>query len=355
MKSWFLVPLLATALGVAARADDLNARAAQVKGQLQTVWLPAWSKTPTANESAFQGAQLLQTLSHAQRLGYQAAPLDLLNAARGHYKRLRDLLRDKAGEGFFESNARKNPADPKSSQTQAQVVLGLVEYARASGEAEPRGIAIKTWRLLRDRARDPISGGFFDQFVSGPLGPTQASGSGFKSAATHERLLEAGTQLFGLTRDRSIKRDVEELLDLNQGRFFPARVEEAVSLFTPDWKPASAKSLAPAEFSPPAFSPSEVVQAGAIIARAQDALGLPVNWMDFSRRADEISQDQDLVYVGGALDSLSLLARIARARERRALQIDGVLDALNGQTPDPHSGRALLDFVAAFDAPPSTQ
>ncbi len=347
MKSWFLVPLLGVLLVTSARADDLNARAAQVKTQLQGVWLPAWATKSPANEGATDAALLLQTLSHAHRLGYSSPQLNALDAARGHYARLRDLLRDKAGDGFFDSNSSKNPSAPKSSQTQAQVVLGLVEYARASNQNEPRGIAIKTWRLLRDRARDKANGGFFDSFLSGPLSPTQASGSGFKSAATHLRLLEAGAQLFALTRDRSIGRDVEELLDLNQGRFFPTRGENAASLYTADWQSASAESLAL-----PAFSPSEAVQAGAIIARAQEALGLPVGWVDFARRTD-VGQTQDAIYAGGALDSLSLLARLAPSRERRATQIDGVLDSLNGQTPDVRSGRILLDFVAAFAAPRS--
>lgn len=350
MKTRFLAALLLASLGLAssgARADDLNTRAAQVKEQLQTTWLPAWTMKSPANEGATEAALLLQTLSHAQRLGYSNAQLDLLGAARGHYARLRDLLRDKRGDGFFDLNSSKNPSDAKSTLTQAQVVLGLVEYTRASNQSEPRGIAIKTWRLLRDRARDKTNGGFFDSFLSGPLGPTQASGSGFKSAATHERLLDAGAQLFTLTRDRSIRRDVEELLDLNQGRFFPTRGEAAASLYTNDWQSASAQSLAPAP-----LSPSEAVQAGAIIARAQGALGLPVGWVDFSRRADQLSQTQDVITAGGALDSLSLLARaLAPSRQRRAVQIDAVLDSLNGQTPDAHSGFALLDFVAAFDAP----
>jgi len=323
---------------IRARADDLAARAAQIKSQLQTQWLPAWVKTPTANESARDAAQLLQTLSHAGELGYRSASLDLSSAAAEHYKRLRDLLRDKTGGGFYDSNSAKTPAAPKSTLTQAQVVLALVEYARATNATEPRGLAIKTWRLLRERARDPIGGGYFDGFLSGKLSPTQASGIGAKSANTHRRLLEAGSALFMLTRDRSVKRDVEELLDLNQGRFFPVRLEEGAGRFSFDWKP-----LAPASLS-------EQVQAGPIIARAQEALSLPIGWVDLSRRADGIESNQATIYAGGAVDSLSLLARnLPASRERRAQQLDALLDALSGQTPDVHSGLALLDFVAVFN------
>lgn len=343
MKIRFASASLLTALcllSCLARADDLATRAVQIKAQLQTKWLPAWAVTPTANESARDAAQLLQTLSHAGELGYASANLDLSSATGKHYKRLRDLLRDKTGGGFYESNAAKDPAAPKSTLTQAQIVLALVEYARATKGSEPRGLAIKTWRLLRERARDQIGGGYFDGFLSGKLTPTQASGIGDKSANTHRRLLEAGAALFQLTRDRSIKRDVEELLDLNQGRFFPVRLEEGAGKYSFDWKPLAPVSL------------SEQVQAGPIIARAQDALGLPVGWVDLSRRADGIESNQATIYAGGAVDSLSLLARnLPASRERRAGQLDALFDALSGQTPDVHSGLALLDFVTLYSFP----
>jgi len=334
--------LLATlcSLPCLARADDLAARAVQIQSQLQTTWLPAWAVTPTANESARDAAQLLQTLSHAGRLGYGNANLDLPSAAEEHYKRLRDTLRDKTGGGFFDSNSARNPAAPKSTLTQAQVVLALVEYARFTNASEPRGLAIKTWRLLRERARDQINGGYFDGFLSGSLTPTQASGIGFKSGNTHRRLLEAGAALYQLTRDRSVKRDVEELLDLNQGRFFPVQLEEGAGRFSFDWKRLAPVSL------------SEQVQAGPIIARAQEALGLPVGWVDLSRRADGIEQNQTTIYAGGAVDSLSLLTRnLPASKERRAQQLDALFDALSGQTPDVHSGLSLLDFVTLYPLP----
>jgi hypothetical protein len=349
MKTRLVAASLLAALCLAplqSRADDLSARAGQVKALLQSTWLPAWAAKSPANESATDAAFLLQTLSHAHRLGYSSGQLDLLGAARVHYKLLRDSRRDKTHDGFFFSvDERDRPV--KYTMIQAQVVSALVEYARASKESEPRGLAIKTWRLLRDRARDKTNGGYFDAFVSGTLGPTQASGSAEKSAVPHLTLLEAGTALFEFTRDRSIRRDLEELLDLNQGRFFPARTEDGALQFTGDWKPR----LRPTDNSDLlALFLSTQLEAGSAIARAQNALGLPVGWVDFARRADAPGQTQDPVFVGRALDSLSLLARNV-GRERRAAQIDEVLDTLNSQTPTARTGPALLDFAAAVDTP----
>ncbi len=347
MKSWFLVPLLSVALLGPARGDDLNARAAQLKSQLQTSWLPSWAATSPANEGATQAAFVLETLSHAHRLGYSTPDLNLLDAARVHYKLLRDSRRDKVGDGFFEASGENNKP-LKYTLIQARIVSALVEYARASGEGEPRGLAIKTWRLVRDGARDKVNGGYFDSFLGTPPGPTQARASGVKSGVPHLALLEAGTSLFGLTRDRSIKKDVVELLDLSEGRFFPARTEETALQFSADWKILTRR----ADLVDPedGFYNSTSNYAASTIARAQNALGMPVGWVDFSRRAGDVNENANRIYAANVLETLTLLARnIPASRPRRAAQITEVLDSLNGQTPDVHSGYALLDFVAAFE------
>jgi len=341
-----LVSMLCVSLGVSARADDLNARAAQVKEQLQTTLLPALAQTPTANKSAESLAALLQTLSRAHRLGYSTPEHNYLDAARVQYQFLRSAREDKTSGGFYDDASGKNPALAKSSQTQAQVVSALVEYAHASGQSEPRALAIKTWRLLRDRARDKTNGGYYDFFLSGALSPTQLSGSGLKSAQTHLRLLEAGTALFAFTRDRSIRRDLEELLDLNEGRFFPTDRPDPISSYAPDWKITTLNLLVPI-----GGSLSESARAGVAIACAQDALGLPVRWIDFVRRVDDVNQSAPLALAPSALPALSLLARnIPNSREHRAAQIDELLkdsQRISATSSD------FLDFVAAFDAPSS--
>ena len=337
------------ALPLSARADDLNARAAQVKSQLQTQWLPALAKRSPANESASDAAQLVETLSHAHRLGYSTSALDLLGAARVHYRLLRDSRRDLKNGGFFAQSGQNAPL--KNTALQAQVIAALIEYARASGEAEPRALAIKTWRLVRDQAGDKVNGGYYEWFAPSSS-PTSATGFGFKSAVTHLNLLEAGAQLFLLTRDQSIKRDVEALLDVNEGRFFPARAEDALFVFTPNWQKI-----------PPALDALEgqpelkrqdtawgYAQASATIARAEQALGLPIGWVDLSRRTDAGSQTSGPVDAPGVLDAFSLLTQIPSIRERRALQIDELLASLGNATPDAHADRSLLDFVADFDA-----
>ena len=346
MKHWFLVPLLCAGLVISARADDLNVRATQIKSQLQTTWLPAWATKSPANESATDAAQLVQTLSHAHRLGYSTPQLNLLDAARVHYKLLRDSRQDKTNGGFFAASGENNKPI-KSTLIQAQVVSALVEFARASGESEPRGLAIKTWRLIRDGARDKVNGGYFDLFLSAAPGPTQARASGSKSGIPHLALLEAGTALFGFTLDRSIKKDVVELLDLSEGRFFPARVENTVLQFAGDWK----TKMRPADLlgAKDGFYPSSLSYAASTIARAQNALGGPVKWVDFSHRALDVTEPLIPLYTANVLDALRLLAQnIPSSRERRAAQIDEVLDTLGGHTSDVRSGRVLLDFVAAF-------
>lgn len=340
MKRWFLVPLLSTLLLVPVHADDLNARAASVKTQLQTQWLPAWSTKSPANESAVDAAQLVQTLSRAHRLGYSTPQLNLVEAARVHYKLLRDSRRDKTNEGFFAASGGNN-APTKSTLLQAQVVLALVEFARVSGDNEQRPLAIKTWRLLRDRARDRIDGGYYDSFISAPPTPTSATASGDKSAATHLAMLEAGTALFELTRDRSIRTDLLELLDLNAGRFFPERPEEASAAYNNIWEPLS-----------PIARPAEALrtEAGTAIARAQLALGTPVRWIDFVHRTETTNPAPTSEEESARLEALTLLAPLSSSRDERASQIDTTLDTINATSIQPSfkNGVPLLNFAATF-------
>lgn len=347
MKRWLLIPLLSMALLVPAHADELSDRAAQVKSQLQTQILPDVAKISTANEKAEDAARNLTTLSHAHRLGYSTSDLNLLTAAQAHYKLLRDSRRDKTGDGFY-MNPQDSKEPLKSTRLQGLVVSALVEYARASGEAEPRGVAVKVWRLIRERGRDKINGGYYDSFLSGTLGPTQASGSGNKSAQTHLALLQAGTALFDLTRDRSIRTDLVELLDLNEGRFFPAGSKAYSDIFTPEWKPFFPD---PATDVPLRF---ELNAAALTIARAQTALGLTIGWVDFSRRtaSDNIDKGESSP---GKLAALTVLAsNVANVREGHTPDIDRLLDGLqkggsNATGETTYSGVALLDFVAAFE------
>ncbi|BCM92441.1 cellobiose 2-epimerase [Abditibacteriota bacterium] len=342
MKRWLLLPLLGASLLPlhSARADDLNARATQIKSQLQTQWLPAWVKTSTANELATDAALNLQTLSHAHSLGYSTPQLDLLAAASAHYKLLRDSRRDKTNDGFYlRSQDSKEPT--KSTLLQAVVVSALVEYARASGENEPRGLAVKIWRVIRDRTRDKINGGYYDSFYSAPPSATGASAFGQKSALTHLALLEAGTELYALTHDRSIRTDLVELLDLNQGRFFSVRSEESARVYSPDWR------TVPQNEQPEQPNRAVTAEAGIAIVRAQTALGLPIGWVDFTRRVELEGTSANPATV----NALTPLVKIASNREERATQLDSALDGLNtnaAQLPV-DSGIPLLDFVAAFE------
>ncbi|RYX81445.1 hypothetical protein EON83_23930 [bacterium] len=344
MKRWILVPLLSASLipllSPSAKADDLNARAAQIKSQLQTQWLPTWSKTSTANELAGDAALNLQTLSYAHRMGYTTPSLNLLEAASAHYKLLRDSRRDKANDGFY-SRSQDSKEPVKSTLLQAQAVEALVEYARASGEAEPRGLAVKIWRLIRDKGRDKIHGGYYDSIYSVQATPTSATAFGSKSALTHLALLQAATGLYDLTRDRSIRTDLAELLDLNAGRFFSVRPEDRGWVYSWEWQLEQ-----PSDAANPAVM-AATPEAGAAIVRAQTVLELPIGWVELARRTDFDSSNAS----SATVSALIPLTKTTSNREGHAARLDTILDSLktsSAQVPV-GNGIPLLDFVAAFE------
>ncbi len=325
MQRWLLLPLLSLTLLSQAHADDLKEQALQIKLRLQTQWLPALTAIPAENEDTVSAALNLQTLSHAYRLGYGTPQLDLLAAARRHYLRLRDALYVKTNGTFSRKRGK--------TYMEARVLIALVEYARASGENEPRILAIDTWNFIRKYAYDKTNGGYYEQFypINDPGNPN------IKAHYSHSALLGAATDLFKFTGNESLKVDVAELLDLNENRFFALPVHLRVYLYTNDWKRFEPSTI-------PVFMNSEDWHyAGVAILRAQKALGVPVRWVDFVQR--EETDD------GPDISALTSLAPILSDSEAHAAQLDVLLDKLNANPAQPpiRDGITLLDFVAAFE------
>lgn len=391
---------------------DLRARAAHVKTLLAEKWLPFWFDLTQTPNGAFQfgdglpivslsaQSQMIWTFARAHRDGYSTPTRDYLGAARRGYNFLRDKMRDQPNGGFFaHTNLQGAPHTlDKDTLAHAFVVLALVEFARASGESEPRALATQIWRILRDKAADKLEGGYFGAFSRDWKTPTYSAWN-LKSGHVHLQLLSASAELFDFTRDQSIKRDLLKLLDLNEGRFFPKETENTVILFTANWKPVSNSELAirgillviqrPLEFQ---------LEASGRIVRARQILGERAEWVAFGRRVGDAMRvgwdaqngailvktpwkEQPPTYPWKiqyeTLSALTVAAKWIPEQTQRPAQIALLLDFLENQATDKadfvafeatdeagkvsdatkaslgkaayFDGRALMDFVAAFE------
>ena len=332
MKRWMLAAVLCVApfCSASARGDELNERAAQIKADVYPAldlrmrghdgeYMGPNDRPRDANDTFYASSEL-RVLSRASRLGYTRSGSTYLELAQVRYK---DLLKyqDKTTPGYFWVG---ESGQGLTTWCQAYAVMGLVEYARASGEIEPRSIALETWRFIRDRARDKSDGSYFSQIRSGKLGPNQAGGFGVKDSVAHLALLEAGTALYDLTHDQSLRRDVKELLDLNESLYHS-------SLYSPD-----------------------ECEAGVAIAQAQRVLGMPVKWVDLVRRVEfsyrfDSKEIEGLTYLEkGRIAGLTLLAReLPGSRRSFGTELLPLLPLHQRASSLPVL--EVMDFVAAFD------
>ncbi len=114
----------------------------------------------------------------------------------------------------------------------AFAIFALAEHHRASGEPESLRLASATLELLRERLRDPVSGGFFEtasedwQPLAGP-----------RRQNPHMHLVEALLVLAEVAPDSGALRDARSLVELLGARWLDARTGALGEHFDSHWRP----------------------------------------------------------------------------------------------------------------------
>jgi mannose/cellobiose epimerase-like protein (N-acyl-D-glucosamine 2-epimerase family) len=113
----------------------------------------------------------------------------------------------------------------------AFAIFALAHHHRASAEPESLRLALATLELLRERLRDPVSGGFFEgasedwQPLSGP-----------RRQNPHMHLVEALLALAQVAPDSGALRDARALVELLGTRWVDARTGALGEHFDPGWQ-----------------------------------------------------------------------------------------------------------------------
>lgn len=303
-RSWISAWLLAAQLGFAAAAagPDFSAEARLWRQQLGERVLPYWFDTAidwtrggyaladdavrgrgTAEEKQIvTQARMVWVFSLAHRKGFSTSERDYLKAATHGVKFLREHLRDRVHGGYFWSVAPDGTVrDPrKRLYGEAFVIYGLVEFHRAGGGTEALADALQLFREIQRHAHDGKAGGWHEHFERNwqPL-PAKSPAAivevaGYKSANTHLHLMEAFTELYAETKDREVKRALEEALDLNRRHFYPADAARSAFHFQPDWQPVTEAGSA-------GLSYGHNVEFAWLMVRAEKTLGRQPSWEHF--------------------------------------------------------------------------
>lgn len=299
-SGWWLAGalLLVCEQRVAADLSDvewLKARAERLEQELRGRILPYWhglgrdveaegwpladppGDTPP-NRFLVTQSRMIWTFARVHRLGYSDARHDYGAAASAGYRYLMSKFWDpEYGGAFWAVDAQGRPANArKMMYGQAFGIYALVELGRACGGREPLEMALRWFRLLRERAYDRQYGGWIEHFESNwtPLRLRDPAGvpeiAGLKSANTHLHLMEAFTELFADTGEPDVRAALEETIRINQEFFYPAEAGRSCFHRNPDWSPVEDPRSA-------GLSYGHNVEFGWLLLEAERALGRPLS------------------------------------------------------------------------------
>jgi mannose/cellobiose epimerase-like protein (N-acyl-D-glucosamine 2-epimerase family) len=282
-------------------ATDLPSHARALKRQLTQQILPYWYDTAQDRERGGylladdgQGkrkavekqlvtqARMIWTFSHVHHKGYRDASRDYLKAARQGYEFLLKHFLDQEHGGYFWKLDPDGKVlnERKIVYGQAFVIYALVEYHRASGDAEPLRRAIALYALLQKHAHDEQRRGWLEHFqrdwqpILKPQAGAEVEVPGYKSANTHLHLMEAFSELYEVTHDAKVKDSLRESLDLNRQFFYPQRAAESCFHRQLDWKPVTDPKSG-------GLSYGHNVEFAWLMIRAQQVLGTRPTWRHF--------------------------------------------------------------------------
>jgi mannobiose 2-epimerase len=288
-------------------AKERTEYAAELKDQLVEKIMPYWYDTaidqkyggyllsddaarkapPATEKQLVTQSRMIWGFSHAHLKGLKDGKRDYLKAAAQGYRFLLEHFLDRQNGGYFwATDVPGKPVDQrKLVYGESFVIYGLVEYYRASGDKAALGHAMELYHVLQKRAHDPKYGGWVEHFqrdwtpIVDPGAQVIVEVSGRKSANTHLHLMEALTELYDATRDRAVRKSLEEALRINCTYFYPEEAGKAAFHRHFDWQPATERSSA-------GLSYGHNVEFAWLMIRAEQVLGRKPSWAHFDAELD---------------------------------------------------------------------
>ena len=301
-------------------------------------------------------SRMIWGFAHAARKGYKDPKRDYLQAAAQGVRFLQTHFRDREHGGYFWKTdlAGTVTNDRKILYGEAFVIYALVEYHRASGDADALREAMALYRTIQARAHDRKNPGWYEHFerdwrpILDPKANIEVEVAGYKSANTHLHLMEALAELAEVSRDAAVTKSLAEALELNQKYFYPVLAGESCYHRQPNWDRVTDPKSA-------GLSYGHNVEFAWLMLRAEAVLGRTPSWAHFEnhlRHALEHGYDHTRggLYSKGFGDQPAtdtdkvwwvqseMLAALTVAVQRRA------------DEPDVKALGSLVDFIVRYQA-----
>ncbi|WCJ61117.1 AGE family epimerase/isomerase [Fontisphaera persica] len=291
-------------------AADLTGLAQEYDRQLREKILPYWYDTTldrahggylladdlsgrreAKDKALVVQARMVWGFSHAHLYQYSDARRDYLQAAQVGYRFLRDRMLDAQHGGYYwrVDAAGKPLQDRKIMYGQSFVIYALVEYYRATQHPEAIRLAMDLFFLLQRKAHDLEHGGWIEHFTRDWRPVLQHDDQvfvevgGYKSANTHLHLMEAFTELYAVTGDATVRRALQEALEINRRYFYPLEPGQSCFHRQLDWRPVTDPKSA-------GLSYGHNVEFAWLMVQAQKALGQRPDWRHFYAHIDHALQ-----------------------------------------------------------------
>ena len=245
--------------------SDIQAYETSVRAELAENILPFWIKNaPDPKNGGFYGrveddlsvdasaprgvlldARILWTFSAAYLSTGRRYNLDMADKA---YSDLQSRFSDRTNGGYFwATRADGTVSDPrKILYAQAFVIYALAEYHRATGSPEALQCAQDLYRLIGEKCRDKVNGGYFEEFDTAwtPLRNRGEKSSALgapdqKSQNAHLHMMEAFTSLYRVWPDKALAVDIAALQDLMLDKVLNGATHHLGLYFSDDWKCSS--------------------------------------------------------------------------------------------------------------------
>lgn len=235
-------------------------------------------------------SRMIWGFSHAHRKGFSTPNRDYLRAAAQGYGFLRRYFLDPQHGGYYwKTDLAGQPTDPrKFLYGESFVIYALVEYHRASGDAQALHDALDLFLTVQAHCHDSLNDGWREHcerdWTAIP-GDEQLSRvvevevPGFKSANAHLHWMEALAELYDATRDGEVKSALKEALRINATVFYPKDPAKACFHATPKLKPYTEGSHA-------GLSYGHNVEFAWLMIRAEEVLGQSRSWKHFDAVLD---------------------------------------------------------------------
>ncbi|MBO0911773.1 MAG: AGE family epimerase/isomerase [Acidobacteria bacterium] len=194
---------------------------------------------------------------------------------------LKNILWDKQYGGFFwgvndNGSISNYYTEGKELYGESFAIFGIAAAYQATHDPKALSLAQDAFRWIEEHAHDPKNGGYFEFLTragepveAGP-GSVQAQNVpvggffvGYKSMNTHIHLLEALTELYAVWKDPTVRKRLEELLEINRDKI-SIRPGVMNLFYTNEWHPI-----------PDHDSYGHDVETAYLMLEAEAALGVP--------------------------------------------------------------------------------